>query len=136
MGLKNLFYAQKSLLRIDYYARFINFNYTTFLESLYGIERKRINYIHGHRTDPLGSLVIGHGISDMDLFDHWYRKVKPRYDKVYTNKKGRKYKKRDLLYHAYFDDKFYHPAVEFAVEARTKLQYKRSFSIVLRLIFA
>ena len=102
---------------IDHYARFLTFNYTTFLETKYNIEKNRINYIHGQSMDKLGSLTVGHGIDEMDLYEVWSKKIKPKYNKVYTNKKGRSYKKRDLLYNAYFNKNYYHPAVEFAVDA-------------------
>lgn len=101
---------------IDDYAKFINFNYTNFLESIYGIERERINYIHGYYLDKMGSLIVGHGVSHDKLFDDWIESLKPAYDKVYRNKKGKRYKKRDLLYNAYLNEDYHDPIIEMAVE--------------------
>ena len=43
---------------------YLNFNYTDFLETLYGVSRPNINYIHGCRTKEKGKpkeqLVLGH----------------------------------------------------------------------------
>jgi len=41
-------------------SKFINFNYTEFLEAIYGIPRKNIWYIHGDRRDKNKKLVLGH----------------------------------------------------------------------------
>ncbi|MBL4768043.1 MAG: bacteriophage abortive infection AbiH family protein [Rhodobacteraceae bacterium] len=38
---------------------FLNFNYTETLETFYGIDIRRINYIHGSRTQP-DHLIVGH----------------------------------------------------------------------------
>ena len=44
-------------------ARFINFNYTEFLETIYGVSKQNIFYIHGERRDTNKELILGH--SDM-----------------------------------------------------------------------
>lgn len=44
-------------------ARFINFNYTEFLETIYGVSKQNIFYIHGERRDKNKELILGH--SDM-----------------------------------------------------------------------
>jgi len=41
-------------------SKFINFNYTEFLETIYGIPRKNIWYIHGDRRDKNKKLILGH----------------------------------------------------------------------------
>lgn len=41
-------------------ARYINFNYTEFLESIYGVKKEKILYIHGDRRDKQQELVLGH----------------------------------------------------------------------------
>ncbi|MBR2549000.1 MAG: bacteriophage abortive infection AbiH family protein [Clostridiales bacterium] len=41
-------------------ALFINFNYTETLESIYGISRHQICYIHGSRQNIMDRLIIGH----------------------------------------------------------------------------
>ncbi len=93
-------YAGHKLL-IDYNARFLTFNYSTFLETEYGIEPERVMHIHGKKSDRYGSLVIGHGEDLEELFDMWKRNKK--YDKLYTNNKGRKYRKRDFAYKCLLD---------------------------------
>lgn len=103
-------------LWINDYARFINFNYTNFLESIYGVERQRINHIHGYYLDKMGSLIVGHNTSHDKLFDDWIESIKPEYDRVYTNKKGKRYKKRDILYNTYLNEDCYDPIMEMAVE--------------------
>lgn len=45
-------------------AMFINFNYTEFLETIYGVPKRNIFYIHGERRDKNKELILGH--SDMD----------------------------------------------------------------------
>ena len=103
-------------LWIDDYARFLTFNYTNFLESIYGIERERINYIHGRYTDKKGSLIIGHGTPSEETFNNWIDSIRPKYNRLYTNKKGKKYKRRDMLYNAYLNKDYYDPMIEMAVE--------------------
>lgn len=68
-------------LMLDTYARFITFNYTTFLESRYGVDRKQILYIHGKQTDSKNPPIIGH--RDIDTFDEWYKTAPKRYKKYY-----------------------------------------------------
>lgn len=41
-------------------SKFINFNYTEFLETVYGIPKKNIWYIHGDRRDKNTELILGH----------------------------------------------------------------------------
>lgn len=47
-------------LRIDTQARFITFNYTSFLESHYGIPQENILYLHGEIGNKKNPLIIGH----------------------------------------------------------------------------
>lgn len=71
-------------IRIDYYARFINFNYTTFLESRYGIDENQILYIHGRQSKKKNPPIVGHG--DIDTFDKWYKGASNSYKKYYKGK--------------------------------------------------
>lgn len=41
-------------------ATFINFNYTEFLEIIYGVPKENIWYIHGDRRDKTKELILGH----------------------------------------------------------------------------
>lgn len=47
--------------------RYLNFNYTEFLESLYDVPHDKITYIHGCRRNPKDILVIGHAEDDYYL---------------------------------------------------------------------
>jgi len=47
--------------------RFLNFNYTEFLETLYDVPHEKITYIHGCRRNPRDILVIGHAEDDYYL---------------------------------------------------------------------
>ena len=48
-------------LRIDPSARFLNFNYTSSLQLMYGVPSRNILHIHGAASDPTAQLVLGHG---------------------------------------------------------------------------
>ena len=70
--INTLHYAKgfrKRMLDIDKDAIFLNFNYTLFLESEYGIPPEQICYIHGCRKDKFGSLVLGHHSDDQEAFE-------------------------------------------------------------------
>ena len=74
-------------------ARYINFNYTEFLETLYGINKKNILYIHGNRRNKKEKLIIGHGHTSEEMFDKWYEEHK-----------GMKISSNDIVSLAYFYD--------------------------------
>lgn len=40
--------------------RYINFNYTEFVETIYGVKKKNILYIHGDRRNKTQELILGH----------------------------------------------------------------------------
>lgn len=48
----------------DKTGKFLSFNYTETLESLYGVHREQINYLHGRREN-LDELIVGH-CNDID----------------------------------------------------------------------
>lgn len=50
---------------------YINFNYTEFLETVYGINRSQIIYIHGNRINKKEPLAFGHGYDTEALFENW-----------------------------------------------------------------
>ncbi|MDE5988699.1 MAG: bacteriophage abortive infection AbiH family protein [Duncaniella sp.] len=66
---------QTRKIHIEQKARFLTFNYTDFLESQYGIESRRINYIHGKRGSKSKGLIVGHGENGDDIFDQWYTRI-------------------------------------------------------------
>jgi len=45
---------------INNQSTFINFNYTEFLETIYGVSKKNVWYIHGDRRDKREELILGH----------------------------------------------------------------------------
>lgn len=53
-------------------AAFINFNYTEFLESNYNVEKDRILYIHGNRSDKSKDIVLGHGRNPRRIYGFSY----------------------------------------------------------------
>ncbi len=96
-------------LSLDPNALYINFNYTEFLETLYGIPRNKILYIHGDRRDSKDTLILGHGDDPADSLQQWIdtHKSDPRYQHFRYAKKGRRYRNDDLIYLAYFADRDY-----------------------------
>ena len=105
--INTLHYAKgfrKRMLPIDKNAIFLNFNYTLFLESEYGIPSDSICYIHGNRKDKYGSLVLGHHATDQEAFDRWKYKNRNRrrYRDVQKDRKGRYFKNDKLVYLAFF----------------------------------
>ena len=105
--INTLHYAKgfrKRMLPIDKEAVFLNFNYTLFLESEYGIPAENICYIHGNRKDKFGSLVLGHHAADRESFERWKHKNqnRRRYRDVQKDGKGRYFKNDKLAYLAFF----------------------------------
>ena len=108
--INTLHYAKgfrKKMLDIDKEAIFLNFNYTLFLESEYGIPSEQICYIHGSRKDKFGSLVLGHHSDDQEAFERWKHKNqnRRRYRHVQKDKKGRYFRNDKLAYLAFFHEK-------------------------------
>ena len=95
---------RKKMLDLDKDAIFLDFNYTLFLESEYGIPADQICYIHGNRKDRFGSLVLGHHSSDDAAFERWIHKNqnRRRYRHVQKDKKGRYFRNDKLAYLAFF----------------------------------
>lgn len=95
---------RKKMLAIDKDALFLNFNYTLFLESEYGVPAEQICYIHGNRKDKFGSLILGHGSPDEEAFERWRHKNRNRrrYRHVQKDKRGRYFRNDKLAYLAFF----------------------------------
>ena len=72
---------------------YINFNNTEFLETVYGINRSQITYIHGNRLNKKEPLAFGHGYDTEELFENWAREQ----NRASIDKKS-------PLYLAYFND--------------------------------
>lgn len=84
--------------------RYINFNYTEFLESIYGVDKENILYIHGDRRDKKSQLVLGHGHNIDKVFEKWYESNKNRKEYQPKMSKGKaKYDRNDNpVYLGYF----------------------------------
>ena len=107
--IKTVHYAKgykARLLDIDTNACFLNFNYTTFLEDVYGIPTTSVKYIHGCKRDKYGSLVLGHCQDYKKGLEEWIYKNKKRkrYRPNLKDKKGNYYSNGKLCYLAYFAD--------------------------------
>lgn len=92
-------------IELDSDARYIDFNYTEFLETLYGIPSENILYIHGRRGKGQDQIVLGHGEDPDDNYDRWWSSVKDtgEYRPSRHGKKGRRIKNRSLAYLQYGD---------------------------------
>lgn len=101
---------KKRMLFVDDYARFLTFNYTTYLESHYGIPSNHVMHIHGVKTQPWGRLVVGHAEDNDKIFNKWWKAQ--GYDRPHYNKKGKKFYKRDTVYRMYHGDTQYLPEYE------------------------
>lgn len=91
---------------LDEKAKYINFNYTEFLESIYGINKDNILYIHGERRDDEKELVLGHGQNPNKVFEDWYEKNKgkKKFQPQMKNGKVEYDRNSNLTYLAYFLD--------------------------------
>lgn len=56
----------KDLISVD--AKYLNFNYTEFLETVYGVPNGNVNYIHGCRKNKKDAIILGHK-PDVDYLD-------------------------------------------------------------------
>lgn len=105
--IKTLHYAKgykTKALDIDSSALFLNFNYTTFLEDVYGVSHTNIKYIHGCKIDKYGSLVLGHSQDYKKGLEEWMHKnrSRKRYRPNLKDEKGNYYRNDKLSYLAYF----------------------------------
>ena len=62
----------QNLLSLNRKAAFLNFNYTSTLESIYKVSEHYIFYIHNKYIDPTSNLILGHGkrIEPNENIDH------------------------------------------------------------------
>ncbi len=86
-------------------ATFINFNYTEFLETLYGVTTANILYIHGNRRDRKKDLILGHGRNPDKDYVEWYKRNRgqKRFSDYHKGRKGRNYRNDSLTYLTYFN---------------------------------
>jgi UDP-2,3-diacylglucosamine pyrophosphatase LpxH len=87
-------------------ALYINFNYTEFLETLYGLPTDKILYIHGDRRNTKKELILGHGHDPEKDFIDWFdrNKGRKRFSDYRRGKKGRRYRNDSLTYLSYFQE--------------------------------
>lgn len=85
-------------------SRFLTFNYTETLETVYGIVKENIKYIHGDRRDKECNLVLGHGHDTEAVFDEWWERNKNRseFQPYLYGRRGRRFKNDNPVYLAYF----------------------------------
>ncbi len=85
-------------------SRYLNFNYTEFLETIYGVPRENVLYIHGDRRDKKTQFVLGHGHDIDEVFDEWYQSNKSRkeFQPQLLEKDGRYDYNDNLVYLGYF----------------------------------
>lgn len=55
------------LLDLPSHARYLTFNYTGTLQTLYGVSPDRITYIHNNAAGPDSDLVLGHGVNPKSI---------------------------------------------------------------------
>jgi len=89
---------------INQNSRYINFNYTEFLETNYEIPWENILYIHGDRRNKNAQLVLGHGHDTDKVFEEWYQSNKNRkeFQPRLRGRKGRYYNNDNPVYLGYF----------------------------------
>ncbi len=105
--IKTLHYAKgykTKALDIESSALFLNFNYTTFLEDVYGVPHANIMYIHGSKNDKFGSLVLGHSQDYHKGLEEWMHKNRnrKRYRTNLKDNNGNYFGNDKLSYLAYF----------------------------------
>ena len=83
---------------------YINFNYTEFLETIYGVPRKNVFYIHGDRRNKKVQLVLGHGHDTEEVFEEWYQSNKnwEEFQPRLQGRKGRFCNNDNPVYLGYF----------------------------------
>ncbi|NLK52992.1 MAG: hypothetical protein GX295_11225 [Syntrophomonadaceae bacterium] len=89
---------------LNHNSRYINFNYTEFLEINYEIPQENILYIHGDRRNRNVELVLGHGHDTDEVFEEWYHANKNRkeFKPRLRGRKGRYYNNDNPVYLGYF----------------------------------
>lgn len=87
-------------------AVYLSFNYTEFAETLYGIPRERILYLHGDRRMRDRELILGHGQNPDENFDKWWEenRQKPRFRPTRKGRRGRVVPNDSLAHLTYFNE--------------------------------
>lgn len=128
---------EKRMIKIDDCALYLSFNYTDFIEKAYKIPSIQVCYLHGKKSDKIGSIVLGHGEIPENSLDNWLKmnNKKQRFQPRLKNKGNRYYNNSNPTYLAYFledessgnwgSEARYH-AINFAVE-RIEDYYEQSF---------
>ncbi|MGF7072881.1 bacteriophage abortive infection AbiH family protein [Mucilaginibacter sp. R-33] len=118
---------QQQLIKLDPNALYLSFNYTDFVETAYGAMPDQICYLHGKKSDKLGSIILGHGESPENSLENWQKanENERRFQLRLKNKRNKYYNNSNPTYLAYFledetkgnwrSEAGYH-AINFAVE--------------------
>ncbi|HEY4325113.1 MAG TPA: bacteriophage abortive infection AbiH family protein [Mucilaginibacter sp.] len=128
---------EDKLIEVDKNALFLSFNYTDFIETAYRIPANQVCYLHGKKSDKVGSIVLGHGESPENSLENWLKEndKKPRFQSRLKNIRNKYYNNSNPAYLAYFlkderngnwgTEAKYH-AITFAAE-RIEDYYEQSF---------
>ena len=128
---------EQSIIKVNHNALFLSFNYTDFIETVYRIPSHQICYLHGKKSDKIGSIVLGHGEDPENSLENWLKETdkKRRFQSRLKNKRNKYYNNSNPTYLAYFledeskgnwgSEAKYH-AINFAAE-RIEDYYEQSF---------
>jgi len=98
----NLSKPLDDIIKLD--AHYITFNYTEFLETIYGVPKGNILYIHGDRRDNYKQVILGHGHDIEKVFEEWYQtnKNRKKFQPRLPGRKGYFYSNDNPVYLGYF----------------------------------
>jgi hypothetical protein len=125
------------IIQVDSNALFLSFNYTDFIETAYRVPPHQICYLHGNKSNKIGSIILGHGESPENSLKNWLmdNRGKQRFQSRLKNKKNKYYNNSSPTYLAYFledeskgnwGSEARYQAINFAVE-RIEDYYEQSF---------
>jgi hypothetical protein len=135
---------EQRIIEVDNNALFLSFNYTDFIETAYGVPPHQICYLHGKKSDKIGSIILGHGESPENSLENWLKENhrKQRFQLRLKNKRNRYYNNSNSTYLAYFledeskgnwGSEAKHYAIKFAVE-RIEDYYEQSFKNLYKVL--
>jgi hypothetical protein len=128
---------EQRIIKLNNNALFLSFNYTDFIETIYNVPPHQICYLHGKKSDKIGSIVLGHGESPENNLESWLKENQNerRFRSRFKNKRNRYYNNSNPTYLAYFlkderngnwGSEAKYRAINFAVE-RIEDYYEQSF---------
>ena len=94
----------KCPVKLDYDGRYINFNYTEFLETRYGVPNSNILYIHGNRNKGKKNIILGHGDDSYEAYLRWKKSIEDDpYYQPYIEENGKTIRNTHLSAQVYGD---------------------------------